>query len=111
MADRTHDEWEKEDVEVTKPVGTVVSVRLSEELAETLFGEAQRRGLPTSAVVRAAIDEYLSRAGTTAASLDVTISSANVPVAFYAGRSSLGRTASSPSSIELESAEPELTEA
>ena len=57
------DVWETEEVEVTKPAAAVVSVRLQASLAERVFEEAQRRGVPTSVVVRDAIEDYGRRHG------------------------------------------------
>jgi hypothetical protein len=100
----SHDEeaWETEEVELAKPVGAVVSVRLHPALADRVFEEARRRDVPTSAVLREAIEEYLANPRGTAATLDISVSSADVPVAFYTGRSTLGRTASGPATIQLD---------
>lgn len=105
MTDPRHedqDAWETEDVELAKPVATVVSVRLHPALADRVFEEAQRRGVPTSAVVREAIEDHLEHPRGTAATLDISVSSADVPVAFYTGRSTLGRTGGGPATISLD---------
>jgi ribbon-helix-helix CopG family protein len=92
--------WEQEEVEVERPVGVVVSARLSQELADRVFAEAQRRGVPTSAVVREAL-ELLLEDGTIGSSLDLVISSADAPVAFFTGRSGVGRTGAAPAEVEI----------
>jgi hypothetical protein len=100
MAERD-DEWVTEDVEVSKPVGTVVSVRLHPEMAEALFAEAKRLDAPVSAIVRDAVEARLSHEGVKPATFDLTISSLGGPVALYAGRSAYGRTASTPAKLDL----------
>lgn len=56
------DEWEDEPVAVdVRPTGKqVLSARLPVELADKVFEEAARRGVPVSEVVRAAVDNYFS---------------------------------------------------
>jgi|SRR5437879_6076871 hypothetical protein len=93
-------DWEQEEVEIERPVGVVVSARLSQELADRVFGEAQRRGVPTSAVVREAL-ELLLEGGYSPSSLDLVISSADAPIAFFTGRSGLGRTGAAPAEVAL----------
>lgn len=95
------EQWETEEVEATKPVGVVISARVTPELAERVFAEARRRDIPTSAIVREAVEESLDRVGTSAATADVTVMSMNgVPVTLYGGRSTQGRTVNTPSSFE-----------
>jgi ribbon-helix-helix CopG family protein len=102
MTDKREDDWETEESEAVKPVGVVVSARLPADLAERVFEVAQRRGVPTSAILREAIEDLLAQPRAAASTVDITISSANVPVSLYTGRSTLGRTGSGPSSIELD---------
>lgn len=56
------DEWDDEPVAVeVRPSGKqVLSARLPSDLADKVFDEAARRGVPVSAVVRAAVDHYFS---------------------------------------------------
>ena len=42
MTDRD-EQWETEEVEVARPVGTVISVRFPADLAARIFAEAERR--------------------------------------------------------------------
>lgn len=92
--------WEQEDVEIDRPVGVVVSARLSQELADRVFGEAQRRGVPISAIVREAL-ELLLDSEHSLSSLDLVISSADASVAFFTGRGGQGRTGAAPAEITL----------
>jgi len=99
-----HDEadWETEDVELTKPVATVISVRFPKDVAERIFAEAERRGVRTSVIVREAIELFLEDGNRSLATVDLSISSPDdVPVALYTGRSRLERTKSTPSSVQL----------
>jgi hypothetical protein len=99
-ADREN--WETtEDVEVSRPVDAVVSVRFPRDLADQLFGEAERRGVKTSVVVREAVEALLSGDVGSAAIIDVTVSSTDAPVTLYTGRSALVRTGSPPSTLVL----------
>jgi len=100
------DQWVTEETEVSKPVGTVVSVRLQPEMAEALFAEAKRLDAPVSAIVRNAVEEYLSNEGVKPATFDVTISSLAGPVVLYTGRSGHGRTASTPATVDLMPSRP-----
>ena len=93
MNENAKEDWEKTEVETTKPVGTVISVRFRPELAERLMEEAERRSVSTSAVVREAVEAFFSEAWSTPASFVLTISSADAPVALYHGRSRQARTA------------------
>lgn len=86
------DEWETEEVEVTRPVGTVISVRFPGDLAERVFAEAHHSGLPTSAFIREAVQTYLDSRETVRMSLDWSASSAAGPVTLYSGRSGLVRS-------------------
>jgi hypothetical protein len=88
--------WEIEEVEISKPVGTVISVRFPSETAERVFAEAERRSIPVSVVVREAVEDYLAGAVATPAFFDITVSS-DAPVTLVSGRSAHGRTASAPS--------------
>ena len=100
MTDNHSDEWETEEVDVARPVGVVISTRFPSEVAEWLHAEAARRGVKTSAVVREAVEAYIEGgSGGGSASLDLTISSADAPVTLYTGRSTQGRTLSSPSEL------------
>jgi hypothetical protein len=106
----TNDEqnWEAESTEVTRPVGTVVSVRFPRGIAEQIFELAERRGVPVSAVVREAVDAYLSGvANRTAATSDITVSGIGT-VALVTGYSSHGRTVGAPTAF-VDSDEPQLT--
>lgn len=102
MTDTHEREWETEESEAVKPVAVVVSARLPAEIAEQVFEVAQRRGVPTSTILREAIEDYLGQPRAAASTVDITISSADVPVSLYAGRSTLSRTGSGPSSIDLD---------
>jgi len=95
------EEWVTEEAEVSRPVGTVVSVRLQQDLAEALFAEAKRLDVPVSAIVRNAVEGHLSNEGVKAATFDVTVSSLAGPVVLYTGRSGHGRTASNPATLDL----------
>jgi hypothetical protein len=100
LSDHNNEEWETEEVELEKPVSPVVSTRLSQELAERLFEMARRRRVPTSALVREALEDYLSGGAYAPATLDVTISSPDTAVTLYTGgRSGLGRTESIPAEL------------
>jgi predicted transcriptional regulator len=88
--------WETEDVEVTKPVGIVVSVRFPQEIAARIYTEAKRRGVSTSTIIRDAVETWLDAPVASSAAGDVSLSSANgSPVSFTQGRSTSGRTAGS----------------
>jgi hypothetical protein len=100
VTDSREQDWEDEDVEVSRPVGAVVSVRLRPEIAEALFEEAQRRNTKISAVVREAVEMFLSGEHGTPATFDITVSSADVPVSLYSGRSVYGQTVGAPSTFE-----------
>lgn len=97
MSDRD-DEWEVEDVEATKPVGVVVSVRVPQDVAAHLQTEARRRGVRMSVLAREAIEAFLEGAPLTA-TVDFTVSSADAPVTLYTGRSSVGRTTAALASL------------
>lgn len=93
MADNhQNQEWENEEAAVERPLSAVISVRFPTEFAQRVFAEAEARGVPTSTFIRSAVEQYLdtSIAGATH---DWTISSNDVSVAFYSGRSTQGRTA------------------
>jgi plasmid stability protein len=94
------EEWETEDVQLAKPVGVVVSVRVPQDLAEQLYEEAARQGIKASALVREALQQYLT-AEVRPATVDLTISSADGPVTFYTGRSSQGKTMPARSTVHL----------
>jgi predicted DNA-binding protein len=98
MADHNeqNEEWETVAVEVERPVSAVVSVRLSTSLAEQVSDLARAQGLGVSALVREALENYIAGVEHTPASFDVTISSADGPVALFQGKSSLSRTESQP---------------
>jgi hypothetical protein len=90
----TDKHWEEDEVEETKPVGVVISVRFPQELAARIYTEAKRRGVPTSAIIRDAVERWLDAPIAASSVGDVTLSSSNgVPVSFTEGRSTLGRTA------------------
>ena len=95
------EKWAVEDVEVAKPVAVVLSVRVPKDLAEQFYTEAERRGVRASSLLREAIEMYLDQGAVRAATIDLTISSADAPITLYTGgRSSQGRTSSAPSSFE-----------
>jgi hypothetical protein len=98
--DHREDEWEDEEATVERPVSAVVSVRFPSDVAQRVFAEAEARGVPTSAFIRAAVEEYLDAHVTSGAAYDWSFSSNDVAVAFYAGRSLQGRTAGSAHPIE-----------
>jgi hypothetical protein len=100
MPENEH-EWEKEEVEVERPISPVVSARLTIDLADRLFELASRKGVPMSALVREALEDYLSGAGYTPANFDITVSSPDVPVTLYTGRSNVVSTTSQPAMLEL----------
>lgn len=96
MPDRTHsegDEWEVEEVEVTRPVGTIISVRFPGDLAERVLAAADHSGLATSAFIRHAVESFLDAQESVRMNLDWSASSAAGPVTLYSGRSGLGRSA------------------
>jgi hypothetical protein len=97
---RNEDEWEDEEAAVERPVSAVVSVRFPSDVAQRVFAEAEARGVPTSVLIRTAVEEYLDSSVPAGASYDWTFSSNDVAVVFYAGRSSQGRTAGSAHPIE-----------
>jgi predicted DNA-binding protein len=97
--------WETEDASVSRPVDAVVSVRFPRDLAERLFGEAQRRSVKTSAVVREAVEAFLSEDFGKPAAMDVTVSSTDAPITLYTGRGTQVRT-ESPTATLLETQEP-----
>lgn len=86
-------EWENEPVEVARPLGAVVSVRFPQDIAERVFEEAQRQGVATSAFVRQAVESYLTSMEEARTSFDMSVSSRDVNVSFYAGRSGSSRSA------------------
>jgi hypothetical protein len=94
MTERHEEQWEPEEAEVQRPVGTVVSVRFPQDVAEQIFSEAERRGVKTSAIVREAVEFWLDAdRAPRAATTDFTISGrGGVSVSFYEGRSSHGWT-------------------
>jgi hypothetical protein len=91
MTDRQSEEWEAEEVEPSRSVGVVISVRVSADLATQLSLRAQQRGVKTSTLLREAIEGYLSNESA-APSLEFTVTSHDAPVSLYAGRSQSGRT-------------------
>lgn len=94
-----NEEWETEKVEVARPVGVVVSVRFPQELANRIFAEARRRGVKTSVVVREAVERAIDH--TPGPSSDVQLSTVSeVSVAFFGGRSKIGRTTTAPSQFD-----------
>jgi Ribbon-helix-helix protein, copG family len=93
--------WEPEEVEVTKPVGVVISVRFPQNLAEKIYAEAKRRAVPTSAVIRAAVEAWLN-APVAATTHDVSISSSGGPVAYTEGMRSTGTAGKEPKYLELD---------
>lgn len=102
MTTHDDDQWEEERVEVTKPVGAVISVRVPADVAERIYAEAQRRGLRTSALVREAIDSFLEQSRPSMSSVDLSISSQDdVAITLYTGQSQWGRTEGTPSKVEL----------
>jgi hypothetical protein len=93
-------EWENEKVEVSKPVGTVISVRVPPDVAQRIFDQAERRGVPVSAILREAVDAYLEGTGVgTPATMDITVSSMGT-VTLLAGHSPHGRTVGAPTAFE-----------
>jgi hypothetical protein len=92
-------EWETEEVEVSKPVTPVISVRFPNGVAERIFAEAERRGVRTSAVVREAVEAYLDDPTARPATVDLTISSPDAAVTLYQGRSRAARTGSAPATL------------
>jgi metal-responsive CopG/Arc/MetJ family transcriptional regulator len=84
--------WEVEEVEVSKNVGVVVSVRFPKDLASKIYELAERRGTPVSVVVREAVEEYLSAASGVPATTDITISGEGA-VTLLSGRRVMGETA------------------
>jgi hypothetical protein len=93
MTERDRDDWEPEEVEVSKPVGVVISVRLTSETAERVFELARRQGVPTSAVMREAVERYLSDPVAGVAGSDISFSASNgVQVSLVTGRSRHSRT-------------------
>ncbi len=98
MSANNDKDWETIDVDVERPVRVVISARFPKELADEVFREARQRGLTTSVFVRQALEAYLE-AGAGATS-DVSISSHDTSVTWYAGRSHQGRTASAPARVE-----------
>ncbi len=90
------DEWEAEEVRAPKTVAAVVSVRLPQDLADRLLREAERRGVRTSALVREAVEAFLEDGGSSASTLDFTISSRDASVTLYTARSTHGRTSATP---------------
>jgi predicted DNA-binding protein len=87
------DEWETEDVEVTRPVGAVISVRFPGDLAERVLAAAHHSGLATSAFIREAVESYLDSQESVRMNLDWSASSSAGPVTLYSGRSGLVRSA------------------
>jgi hypothetical protein len=95
------DNWEHEDVETTKPVGIVISVRFPQEIAERIYTEAKRRAVPTSALIRAAVEAWLETPIASSTAGDVSLSSPDgVPVSFTQGRSTIGQTAGAEATAE-----------
>src|SRR5581483_4664316 len=87
------EEWETEEAEASKTVGTVISVRFPRVLAERIFDLAERRGTPVSSVVREAIEEYLAAPGAVPATTDITVSgegSVTLVTGHSAGRRTIG---------------------
>jgi hypothetical protein len=91
MADRPAEDWETEEVEASRSVGVVISVRISADLATQLSTRAQQRGVKTSALMREAIESYLS-GEPPAPSLEFTVTSHDAPVSLYTARSNSGQT-------------------
>ena len=103
MSDKRADEWETEEVDVVKPVGVVVSVRLDQALADELFQETERRGLSTSAFVREAITAYLEQRHESAGATEISVSSSNgAPVRLTTGGGGQARTVGADSTTEFE---------
>jgi predicted DNA-binding protein len=90
---RDRDEWETEEVEVSRPVGTVISVRFPGDLAERVLAAAHHSGLATSAFIREAVESFLDAQESIRMNLDWSASSAAGPVTLYSGRSGLVRSA------------------
>jgi len=100
MTERDERDWEDEKVEVSKPVGTVISVRVPPDVAQRVFDLAERRGVPVSAILREAVDAYLDADGIgTPATMDITVSSMGT-VTLLTGHSMYGRTIGAPASFE-----------
>lgn len=94
------EEWEIEEVELAKPVSAVVSVRFPNDVAAHLTDEATRRGVPVSAFVRQAVTEYLASVDAIRSNYDWTVTSPDVTVSFYGGRSIFGRTGGNAQTLE-----------
>lgn len=91
MADHPADDWETEEVEPSRSVGVVISVRLKPDLAKQLSIRAQERGMKASTLMREAIESYLSDEPAPPG-LEFTVTSHDAPVSLYTARSSSGRT-------------------
>lgn len=103
MTDNAKEEWETEEAEIQRPVGAVISVRVSQDLAERLFAEAERREVKTSTIVREAIEVYLEAGALATSQVDLSISTAEGgSVTIYQGRSHYGRTAAAPAETNWE---------
>ena len=107
MTKHEEQEWETEEVEPPKNVGVVISVRFPRELAERIYDIAERRGHPVSAVVREAVEEYLSTSGGVPATTDIRIFGEGA-VTLIAGHSSRGRTLGAPTDF-VDRKESQLT--
>lgn len=107
MTRREEEKWEVEEVEATKSVGTVISVRFPRELAERIFELAEQRGTPVSAVVRQAVEECLSAPGNIPATTDITVSGEGT-VTLVTGYSTWGRTVGAPTDF-VDQKEAQLT--
>ena len=95
MTKREEEEWETEEAEASKAVGTVISVRFPRELAERIFELAERRGTPVSSVVREAVEDYLIAPEAVPATTDITVSGEGA-VTLVTGHSAWGRTIGTP---------------
>ena len=90
-------EWEIEEVEQSGSLGAVISVRFPASLANRIWDEAKRQGVPTSTWVRRAVEEHLDQpAGAGAANAELTISGLGVSVSLYPGRRTKAQTQSAP---------------
>ncbi|SRR6266568_6056743 len=101
MTDK-NEQWETVQADVEKPVGVVISARLPRHVADEIFREARRQGVTTSLYVREALEAFLEGGATPT---DISISSPDTSVTWYAGRSRQSRTAAS---VRADLEEPQL---
>ena len=85
-------DWEEVEVQKSKPVGVVVSVRLPKPDADRLAEEAHRRDLPVSSLLREAINLLLSAPRRQHVNGVMRFSTESAPITFLSGPTEAGQT-------------------